>query len=228
MATKRKVIINFRNYSDAELYLVGSRTLLNLTGNTHFPDIDSLPPLTQPAEPAPPTPNLTNANALYFTKLLYSGPQGSTEANNAKNEAREVVEGMLNKWASYVNLVADGNLGMLLSSGFDLNKEKQKAGILPAPEGIKVSSPGAGQLEARIDPVKGSNSYNWLLTEVDFATEAPVTGVQPFTISTVPGRIFLADDERIVRGKCYKIQAAAIGTDRSAVNWSNGAVTIIS
>lgn len=228
MNTKRKALISFAGYEDSYLHLIAARVLLKLTGNTDFPGNNTVPPLTQPAEPAPPTPNLTGAIADYFTKLQNSGHQASTAANNAKNDARVIVEEMLNKWGTYVNLVADGNLAKLLTTGFELNKEKEKAGILPAPESPKVSSPGAGQFEGRTKPVRGAGGYLWLFVEVDFDTEAPVPGAVPFTIPTVPGKVFIADDERLDRGKAYKVQVAAIGADRTATNWSDGAVLIIS
>lgn len=230
MNTKRKALISFAGLEDTYVHLIAARVLLKLTGNANypFPTNDTVPPLTQPPDPAPPTPNLTDANALYFTKLLNSGHQASTADNNAKDEARVIVEGMLNKWAVYVNLRADGNLAKLLTSGFDLNKEKEKAGILPAPETPKVSSPGAGQFEGKTKPVRGAGGYLWRFIEVDFDTEAPVPGAVPFTIPTVPGKVFIADDERLKRATAYKVQVAAIGADRTATNWSDGAVLIIS
>lgn len=229
MTTKRKVITSFvtGNYDDPGLHLIAEVAIEDLTGNATFPGNDTVPPLTQPPAPAPATPNLTDASADFFDKLK-AARNGSTLDTAEKDASRVILEGMLNKWANYVNLVADGNVIKLRTSGFDLNEEKQKKGILPAPDGLRVSSPGLGQLEAKLIPVKGAGGYNFRITEVDFSTEAPVPGVQPFTVSTVPGNLFMADDPRLVRTKCYKIEASAIGSDRTAVNWSDPAFVVIS
>lgn len=219
MTTKRKVITNFGNYRDAELHVVSEGALDNLTGNTNFPGNETVPLLTQPPSPAPLTPNLTSASADYFTKLKKARSRKDADVI-AKDAARVVLEGMLNKWANYVNLAAAGDLTKLITSGFDLNKERQKAGILLAPEGLKVSSPGVGQLFATVDAVDNAAAYKWKIRELD-ANDLPVIGIASIEEVTTATQLFLADDNRIVSTKRYSVQVVAVGSDRRAVNWAD-------
>lgn len=224
MQTTRKVITSFTisNYPDSDLYVFSQIVLTKLTGNATFPAIDALPPLTQPPAPAPPTPNLTDASSGFFT-ALQKARKGSVADTVAKDSARKTLTDMLSKWANYVNLIAKGEMAQLITSGFDINKERQKIGILEKPATPTVSSPGVGQIKATGSPVDGAGAYKYEFQRLDLTNDQPV-GL-PIYYDKTSTEIFRAG---LVPGSRWAIRYVAVGSDDSAENWSDAAkVTVL-
>ena len=69
------------------------------------------------------------------------------------------MQNLLSKLANYVNLIADGDVVKLDSSGFELNKEHHAIGMLEAPQTITLNSVHEGQVEIKIGKVEGAFSY---------------------------------------------------------------------
>ena len=62
----------------------------------------------------------------------------------------------------------NGALAVVLSSGFDPQKEPQPAGVLPAPEGAALTqSTLSGRLDFRAAPVMNASAYEGQKTTVD-------------------------------------------------------------
>lgn len=215
MNTLRKVITSFGTIEDAKLYVRGEVVIQKLTGNPTFPGIPSLPPLTQPASPAPAVPNLTDANSDFLAALV-NADSGDTLTTSAKNDARALISGMLNSWADYINLIAKGNLTQLLTSGFIMNKLRQKAAALPKPDAPVVSSPQAGQLLAAVNAVTGAFAYLWKVQQVDATTGAPI-GIA-LLYPTTPAHLMLTGRPNTTR---WEVSVLAIGTNDEEENWSD-------
>lgn len=144
-----KALTTFSNskYTDAELSIKAQHVVANMSGNVAFPN---------------PTPGLDTltAAASDFEEAEQASRNGSRELVAIKNQRRAVLEAMLREEANYVNLVAKGNLALIISSGFEHSKRAEPIGALPAPENLQVK-PGLskGSLQVSCNPVRGATAY---------------------------------------------------------------------
>ena len=76
---------------------------------------------------------VVQAVATAFSSAL-TADGGRTKAAE-KNAARTVLLGLLRNLALFVQPHCDEDLVVLLTPGFDAQKEPQPAGVLPAPQG---------------------------------------------------------------------------------------------
>ena len=80
----------------------------------------------------------------------------------------------LNKDASYVDIACDGDLTVLLSSGFDAVSTNRAQSVLPAPQIIAVENAQTGQLKPR---VKGRSDVKSFLGRIKEAVAMEEQGV---------------------------------------------------
>lgn len=200
--SKIKILMNFgrSKYTDSGLSVLVWHIIEKMTGNPNFP-----------------TPRHSMADmvtkATAYDKWLGKVINGSKEDTYYKNESRKEIETMLKEQAEYVQTTSDGNVGMMLSSGFEVSKERESYGPLPAPTNL-TAKPGAnkGSMELACDKVDGAHFYEFLYTQF------PVTAQSIWTkeVSSCT-KILIIDLER---GKQYAFKAAAGGADASR-NWSD-------
>ena len=110
---------------------------------------------------------------------------------------------MLRNLALDVQKTSDGDLAVLLSSGFDAQKERQPAGVLLAPDGVTLTQgPLSGELIFRSKAVVNGSAYEGQMT-MDI-NKGEWTDVGTFTAP----RFTLEDPEL---GKTYWARSRAIG-----------------
>lgn len=68
--------------------------------------------------------------------------------------------------AGYVHTTCNGDLAILLSSGFPTQKpQREPIGVLAAPSNLTVTfGPRSGELRATTAPVAGAAIYNWQIS----------------------------------------------------------------
>jgi len=127
---------------------------LALTGNLTFPT----PPVTLADQG-------TANDALQAAILAWGvrGNLGSHAQHVALVDARNVVRENITNLNGYVNGIAAGDAGMILSAGMVPSAVRNPFGVLPAPSNFR--SPFSkhtlsGQTRLRWGKVKGANSYN--------------------------------------------------------------------
>lgn len=97
-------------YPDEEL-IVRSKTVLEaMTDNTYFPD------------PAPSLEDFEESYNNFNNKLSAAKRRGSPQDTAEKDLARQEVSRLYKQLAFYVSQTAQGNLAMLLSSGFEVTR----------------------------------------------------------------------------------------------------------
>ena len=99
------VSLDFVRLPDAELDEFTSNVIVKMTGNASFPT----PPLTLAA--------LGGAQTA-FHNAIAAMTQGGTQATATKNSARASLIAFLRQEAGYVETMSNGNLALLLSSGW--------------------------------------------------------------------------------------------------------------
>ena len=155
MNIKRTALGGFSHVKDDELLVRSNTVLQAMTDNKHFPD---------------PRPGLEVASKLLdrFQQLLsVARRKGSPQDTAAKNEAKSALISALQQLAFYVSKVAEGNLQMLLSSGFQLSSYP-KAGDVPELVRSVVLRDGKQSGQMRLDFAKQTSI---LLYEYRFAME---------------------------------------------------------
>lgn len=131
---KRKIIIDFSKVRDNDLNEKSDHILKSMDGNPNF---------TTPK----PELNKVREAAKNYSEALANAQDGSKEDTAIKNQKREELEDLLSALGRYVQDTAEGDEVKMLSSGFDLSKQPEPVGALPAPKVFQVEmGENAGEL----------------------------------------------------------------------------------
>ncbi len=127
-----------------------------------------------------------------------------------RNELKDGLVSLLRQLGSYVNLKANGNRTIALSSGFDVAKD-----ATPTPAITFVEAPmllagvNAGELEARSKQVIGARTYQYYLND---DAHLPISQWQLFP-STRTRHSFSG----LASGKRYYVKVGVVGTNNQIV-----------
>ena len=141
------VSLSFTKLTDANLVTKTSHVIASMTGNSSYPT---------------PTPALATVQTALeaFSEALTEAADGGKKKTALKNGARVELLDLLRNLALYVQQNINDDLAVLLSSGFDAQKEPQPAGVLPAPQGATLlNGTLSGVLDLRSRPVVNAKSY---------------------------------------------------------------------
>jgi hypothetical protein len=198
-----KVSTNFLNTdTDAELIVDCGRIIASMTGNASFPT---------------PSPTLAPVGtALTNFKNAVQGLDGTQTATLTRDNTRDALCNLLRQLGLYVEGACNGDLTVLLGSGFTAEKvNRQKAGQLSSPDGLKLYRPDmSGQLKGRCSPVANAGSYKWRIA----LTSAPTVWLQNL-VSVSAHALF----ENLTPGGLYVVQVCAVGAAGDS-DWSDPAV----
>jgi hypothetical protein len=188
----KKATTSFASLSDGNLESKTHEILTSMTGNTNFPT------------PIPALADVTTAADAYTAALAKAGTGNRIDVAD-KNAKRETLIGLLRSLSTYVNLVAKGDAAMILSSGFNISKDRQPV-ALTKPENLRVENGlGSGQLFVTVKAVKGA--YAYLHEYTTDATLAPGSWVT--TNSTASRYTF----NNLQPGTLYYCRVGAVGSN---------------
>lgn len=109
--------------------------------------------------PSPEIPVLLDAINTYTDALTAAGT-GDRIKIAEKNKSRKALEALLRELAAYVMLVAKGDRTILISSGFDLQKEPESKPAVTAPTTLIVKSgSNSGEVIVRAVGAKNVKHY---------------------------------------------------------------------
>jgi hypothetical protein len=173
-----KLIIAFKDPGNPAFPTRAEGISKALTGNTHFPE-------PWPA-PLPSSAQLAADVAAYQSAHIAARP-GDKQKIALRDAARAVVTAELKRLALYLEMVADGDVAALMSTGYDLRHATVKASganpdILPAAEDFRVSRgvlSGTITLHAR--KLAGAGAYEVQTTVADPTQEPGWVGGGVFT-----------------------------------------------
>jgi hypothetical protein len=141
-----KTISTFSKYTDGGFESKTHTIISSITGNAYFPT------------PVPAIATVQVAADTYSAALIKAST-GNRSDIAFKNEKREELTGLLRSLSTYVNLTANGDRTMLLSSGFDVTKEREPV-VIAKPENLKVENGNSsGELAVSVAAVKGAYAY---------------------------------------------------------------------
>jgi len=185
--------------SDAQLVKDITRILACMTGNPAYAKAAALLLLIQAA--------LTD-----FSTALAAAGGGRKALTAIKNDKRAALCKLVRSVANDVEEESNGDLTVLLASGFIIQKPQHfPFGELPAP-GAPALALGthSGELEASVAPVYGAVTYNWQVA----AASAPTVILQ--TEETTAASTSFAD---LAPGIVHVVTVNAVGTAGTS-DWS--------
>jgi hypothetical protein len=195
-----------KSNKDGELAAACDRILAAMTGNASYP------------APAPTLASLTTAHDAFVAAVQAN--DGGTKAVVARNQARAALALAMRRLAAYVQHACDGNLLVLLSSGYPAQRQRSVGvvGPLLAPIGVKLRRGNAsGQVIARCAQVRSARLYQWRYA----IAQAPTMWTIEDTTSTVAYTF-----TGMIPGTQYLLQVRAFGK-RGATDWSDSATLIV-
>ncbi|MCE9611619.1 MAG: hypothetical protein K8R23_15585 [Chthoniobacter sp.] len=168
-----------------------------------------------------PVPDLGTVQTAFtaYKVATADASQGGKQNIAVRNARREELTGLMRQLSSYVSATANGDLEVLISSGFPVQKpSRTPIGPLPAPDApVVVPGPVTGSLKATSTPLYGASSYNWSVAlqsepETDVKT-AQTTGARAEFTGLTPGQI-------------YVVCLNAVGT-AGVSDWSDGGTLMV-
>ena len=197
-----KVLRNFNsnNFTEPEIAAKADHIVGKMQNDPRFPN------------PNPSLEAITIANVAYKSALV-NAMNGSKYDTTFKNECKQQLVTLLNQLTFYVQVVSKGDLEIILSSGFDANKEPAHIGPLPKATNLIVKpSNTPGSVELSCNPIKKVRTYIFAYTE------APATNESVWHQKLSTRRKTQIDG--LTSGKQYVFKAAGTGSDPS-INWSD-------
>ena len=189
----RNCKINFDGLAEASLLQTTRAAIIKMTANANFPNI------------VPTAANMATA-ADNFEAAMANASTGNRDAIANKNVQKKALQGLMHNWGMYVNLLSDGNLEMLISSGLPLTKEPSPS-VLGVPENLVISqSVNPGSVEVSFKAVDNAINYRYEWTP------NPVTANTVWeAISSTVRKQVISDLEQ---GSNYWFRVRAYGTKK--------------
>jgi len=193
---KVNVLYDYSRCTDDELGIEAIHIIDKMTGNINF---------------SKPNPTIEAVVAAKddFIKALAACRDGGRKLIMAKNQAREILLGLLRALGIYVQANCNNDLNIALSSGFKTKKEKESQVVLSKPRNLKVEAgPFSASAKLSVDPVKGAYIYlyEWAL--------APVNAQTVWDYDLGKTSIIISN---LVQGKEYAFRVAGKGAPESKV-----------
>lgn len=212
-----KLIVSFASLPETDFLARAQTILASLGGNSRFPQ---------------PWPAQVPGLAQLGTDLnAYQAAYGAAQSGDksklvARQAARETLIADLKKLARYLELVADGDVEMLLSTGYELHRDRAPAAgtsmdTLPAPDGFKLERGSlSGTLVVKARRIAGAGSYEAQTTLTDPTQEANWTNAGTFM------RCSKIELSGFTPGKMVSVRLRGIGSRKPGV-WTPAASLMV-
>ena len=188
--SKSRLVTGFERYRDTDLETKARFIVECMEDNPSFPT------------PVPILSTVSNAISTYVIALR-DAESGAKTAVARKNEERAALETLLVKLSFYVEATANNNEVVLLSSGFNLAKDRTPVGILPKPHGFSATPTEKGVILLKLLPIHRAINYQY---EYRLANTNDPWSLQLHTKSNL--KIW-----GLQSGLAYEFRVTAIGTD---------------
>lgn len=204
MKKYQKANLGFQRVSDENLVTLADTVIRAMTDNDSFLD------------PSPKLEDVEVVKDSFIAKLARARRKGSPYDTARKNEVREDLEKILSQLAFYVNTTADGNLSILLSSGFDISKYRSAILSPKKIEFVRLSDGrNSGQMVLTFERIEKSRLYEYRVSDEKDAEGEIVWGEQVYMTTTSQNNII----QPVTPGRTYYVSIRAINS-RGTGDWS--------
>ena len=164
---RARISLSFNHIKDAELLLKANTIVSAMTDNPNFPE---------PWPPQVPLLAIIREAVIRFQTAVQDALTRDTTKIIIREAEKKRLQGLLQQLVPYVEMIAQGDINVLLSSGFDLCRENTHTGStrvsLDAPTDFNVKrSSKEGELIAHVAKLQGASSYELQLAEGDPTVE---------------------------------------------------------
>jgi hypothetical protein len=160
----------------------------------------------------PVTPAALDTATKAFQSALAATSGGGLAQTVAKDAAHDALVNLLRQEANYVQGVANGDPGKILSAGFQIAAAgHHPQAPLPKPVIAQIVNEASTQLLVRVQPLANAHAY-----EVQVSTEH--NAWQPAGMFTQARRIIIAN---LTPGTTYTGRVRAIGGSTGSSDWSD-------
>ena len=199
-----KLITAFDRLSVADFLAKAGTIVTALTANSYYP------------EPwAAQVTSLAQLSAAYNTyqEYYHASLSHDTKQINLRNNARDVLTTELKRLVTYLELVADADVNILMSTGYDMRKDpahNPNNDLLPAPNDFRVTQGiKSGSLDVHISRLAGAGSYEVQLAKADPNIESN----WQHALSSINGSHILL--ENLIVGQTYWVRIRGINSTGS-------------
>jgi hypothetical protein len=201
-----KLITTFDHLNESAFLAKAGTIVTNLTANANYPE----PWAVQVATLAQLTTSYTAYLDNYHAAVNHDSLKIALR-NSARLALTELLKGLI----PYLEMLAQGDTHILVTTGYDLRKDIVRGGsadILPAPDAFRVTH-GAkgGSFDIHLAKLLGAGSYEVQITESDPSIEA---NWRHATTSLTAAHILL---EGLTPGQAYWVRVRGIGTAGAGV-----------
>ena len=190
----RKVVKTFKQFADAKLFTFAQNVTTSMANAVAvFPT---------------PTPTLADVNTAIgnYVELLQLAADRSKSQVMLKNQAKQALLALLSDLADYVNFTGRGDGGVLVLSGFDLNKIPQPVSLKAPTRVVLLDGGNSGELLLKFKSVTGASSYLFQYTTDAALAEGSWVSIAATTTSyTFTG---------LTKGSTYYCRAVSVGTNQ--------------
>lgn len=148
MSRPQKILVNFDQFSNSDLLTRAQTIIDSLTNN---------PDITTPQ----PTVAQLQTGVDDLTDGVTAAEKGGKKQRELRDQKRVILISLLQQEATYVSLIAQGNVAVILGAGFGVSKIPSPVGPLGKPEKFQVSSPQKGWLQLSLTRMKGASNYQY-------------------------------------------------------------------
>lgn len=157
-----KLIVTFDRLSEADFLAKTGFIIASLTGNPHYPE----PWVVQ----APTLAQLNEAHNTYRDAYHASQTRDTLKIAQRGN-ARQALTDLFKRLAPYLELVAQGDIHILTTTGYDLRRDITRtpsSGPLSAPADFRIiHGQQSGSLDVRAAKLPGAGSYEVQIAQGD-------------------------------------------------------------
>ncbi|MFL5810468.1 MAG: fibronectin type III domain-containing protein [Flavisolibacter sp.] len=142
----QKALMSFAHFGDGKLLAFGQTVIVSMTGNPDYPA---------------PVPSIAFVSDTVgsFAEAITIAASGNRAAIADKNAKKRLAIAALRQLAASVTTTANGDRTMLLTSGFDISKDKEPV-VITKPVDLRVTTgTSSGELNVSVRRVKGAASY---------------------------------------------------------------------
>jgi hypothetical protein len=183
-----KLIITFDRLGESDFLAKSELINTSLTANANFP---------LPWPTTVPTPTQLNTAFVAYQSAYNAAATNDSNKITLRVDARDNLTSILKKIAPYLEVVANGSVPMLQTTGYDLRRDANvpvTPAILPAPPNFRVvrgtlsgsltimasTLPGAGSYEVQQTTGDPTVEANWLAAGVfRHCSHIDLTGLTP-------------------------------------------------
>jgi hypothetical protein len=193
---KNHILRDYTKKQDGQLGDFSLHIATSMTGNANF----TAPPIT-------PASLTTQANG--FITSAAAALNGTPAQTLAKKTLHDGLIGSLDTLATYVELTANNDPQIIVSSGFSLASTARNAAVPEMTAILSVTNPAAGKLGLELQAA--DNAWCYI---VEY-TALPSGAVKTMTFTNPRGAVLTG----LISGTMYSIRAMVMGSGNQMTDW---------